>query len=152
MKKDTVIGIAGLIISAIYGFGITNLKNPSEMIFAGTTVFPILITIGAIIFSLLIIARGRMEGKNAQVLKLDPKIVKMMGIFTAVFAVYIAIFNKFGFLISTIAMLTSILFIFNVGKSQRVINLVIGIVFPTLCYVIFAMVFSISLPRGILPF
>jgi hypothetical protein len=152
MKKDTVIGVAGLIISAIYGFGITHLKNPSEMFFAGTTVFPILVTIGAIIFSLLVIARGRMEGQDAEVLELDPKVLKMMGVFTGVFAIYIAVFNKLGFLISTIAMLTSILFIFNVGKSQRIINLVIGIVFPTLCYVIFAMIFSISLPRGILPF
>ncbi|SHJ11651.1 Tripartite tricarboxylate transporter TctB family protein [Dethiosulfatibacter aminovorans DSM 17477] len=152
MKKDTVIGIAGLIISALYGFGITRLSNPSEIFFAGTTVFPILITIGAIIFSLLLIARGQLAGENAPVLEMDSKVLKMMAIFTAVFAVYIVIFNKIGFLISTIAMLTSILFIFNVGKSQRVVNLIIGIVFPVLCYVIFAKIFSISLPRGILPF
>ncbi len=152
MKKDTVIGIAGLLISVIYGIAITGLKNPSEQFFAGTTVFPILITIGAIIFSLLIIARGRMDGENAEVLQLDPKVLKMMGIFTAVFALYIAIFSKIGFLISTIAMLTSLLFIFNIGKSQRITNIIVGIVFPTLCYVIFAKIFSISLPRGILPF
>lgn len=152
MKKDTVIGIAGLIISAIYGFGITQLSNPSEIFFAGTTVFPIIITLGAIIFSILLIARGQLAGENAPVLEMDTKVLKMMGVFTAVFAVYIAVFNKLGFLISTIAMLTSILFIFNVGKSQRIINIIIGIVFPTLCYIIFAKVFSISLPRGILPF
>ncbi|MBN2826431.1 MAG: tripartite tricarboxylate transporter TctB family protein [Tissierellales bacterium] len=152
MKKNTVIGVSGLLISAIYGYGIASLKNPSKLFFAGTTVFPILITFGALIFSVIVILKGHYEGDNAEVLKMDPKVLKMMGVFTVIFSIYIAIFNKVGFLISTIAMLTSLLFIFNIGKSQRIINIIVGIVFPTLCYIIFAKIFSISLPRGILPF
>ena len=122
MKKNTIIGIAGLVISLAYGFGITHLKNPSKFFFAGTTVFPILITIGAILFSIIIIARGYAEGEKAEMLKLDLKVVKMMGIFTGIFIVYIAIFNRIGFLLSTIAMLTSLLFTFKIGKSQRINN------------------------------
>src|SRR6056297_709500 len=152
MKKNNIIGITGLIISAIYGYGITHLRNPSEIFFAGTTVFPILITIGAVVFSIIILVRGCIQGERADTIEFDPKVLKTMGIYTGIFIIYIWIFNKLGFLISTIFMLTSILFTLNKGKSQRVINLIIGIIFPVICYIIFAKIFTISLPRGILPF
>jgi putative tricarboxylic transport membrane protein len=152
MKKNTIIGIAGLIISAIYGYGITGLKNPSEVFMAGTTVFPIFITIGAVVFSLIILIRGFLLGDEAEVLKVDPKVMKVMGIYTGIFIIYTMVFNKLGFLISTILMLTSILFVLNRGKKQRIINLLIGVLFPTISYILFAKIFTISLPRGILPF
>ncbi len=152
MKKNTIIGITGLVISAIYGYGITNLRNPSEVFMAGTTAFPILITIGAVVFSLIILIRGFVQGDRADTVELDPKVLKMMGIYTGIFIIYIWIFNKLGFLISTIFMLTSMLFALNRGKSQRVINIIVGVVFPTICYIVFAKIFTISLPRGILPF
>ena len=152
MKKNNIIGITGLIISAIYGYGITHLRNPSEIFFAGTTVFPILVTVGAVVFSLIILIRGFLQGDKADKIKFDSKVLKMMGIYTGIFIVYIWIFNKIGFLISTIFMLTAMLFTLNKGKSQRTINLIIGIAFPTICYIVFAKIFTISLPRGILPF
>jgi putative tricarboxylic transport membrane protein len=119
---------------------------------AGTTVFPILITAGAVIFSLVILIRGFLQGEQAETITFDKKVLKMMGVFTGIFAIYIIIFNKLGFLISTIFMLSAMLFTLNKGKKQRIINLIIGIVFPVICYVVFAKIFTISLPRGILPF
>lgn len=152
MTKNKIIGIAGLLISAFYGYGITTLKNPTELFIAGTTIFPICVTVGAIIFSLWIMMDDVRHPEKKEYMNLDSKVMKTMGIFTGVFVIYIMIFDKIGFLISTIAMLLSILFIFNIGKSQRVINIIVGVAFPTICYVIFAKLFSISLPRGILPF
>lgn len=152
MTKNKIIGIAGLLIAIFYGYGITTLKNPSTLFIAGTTIFPICVAIGTVIFSLWIMTDDFRHPEKKEYLSLDPKVMKTMGIFTGIFVVYIAVFNKLGFLLSTIGMLLSILFVFNIGKSQRIINLAVGIIFPTLCYGVFAKLFSISLPRGILPF
>lgn len=152
MTENKTIGTAGLIMSAIYGFAAFGLKNPAPSLLIGPTIFPMIITVGTFFFSLLLIAQDYKKDAKKNVIKYDSKVLKAMGMYTGVFTIYILLFEKLGFLISTIMMLTSLLFILNRGKSQYKINLILGFVFPIICYIAFAKIFSISLPRGILPF
>ncbi|HAS79715.1 MAG TPA: hypothetical protein DCR90_02270 [Fusobacteriaceae bacterium] len=152
MTENKTIGIAGIIIATIYGVAAFGLKNPSPSLLIGPTIFPMIITVGTFFFSLVLIAEDYTKNAKKKVIKYDPKVLKAMGMYTGVFAIYILIFEKVGFLISTILMLTSLLFILNKGKSQYKINLILGFLFPLICYIIFAKIFTISLPRGILTF
>lgn len=150
MSKNKIIGIAGLLISAFYGYGIIKLPQAGATFLSGTKIFLILIVFMTVVFSIIIFLQDFKKGAVVDKLVLDKKVLKTIGIYVVIFVIYTLIFETVGFIISTIFLLTALLSILNKGKIKA--NLLIGIIFPITIYLIFAKLFSISLPRGLIRF
>ncbi len=150
MSENKIIGIFGLIITAMYGFAIPGVKNPSPTFLSGTTIFPILVAIGTFVFSAAFFVMDFKEKGKAKKYTPDKKVMKTIGVYLLIFIIYSIIFESVGFILSTLFMLFGILTVLNKGKLK--VNLIISIVFPVIAYAVFAKGFAISLPPGIIYF
>lgn len=150
MSENKIIAIAGLIISAIYGFGIMGVAQAGNTFVSGTKSFPVLILLGAIIFSVIIFLQDYKKGYTIKKLFLDKKVMKTIAMCTVIFIMYSIIFDSVGFLLSTAVMMFALLSVINNGKLKT--NSIVAVIFAVASYGIFAKLLAISLPGGILHF
>lgn len=150
MSENKIIGIIGLAIAVIYGFSITGIQNTGVTFLSGTRIFPIIIAIGTAVFSLIILLQDFKKGEESKKLKIKKKTLQTMGMFLLIFVIYTLIFERVGFILSTALMLFGLLSILNKGKLKT--NILVSVLFPLAAYSIFAKIFAISLPNGILYF
>ena len=80
--------------------------------------------------------------------KADVKNVKYTILVMAVFAVYIFLISKIGYLVSTILFAFSIVTILK--DTTFTVKILFSIIFPVSLYLLFTYVFKVSLPEGIL--
>lgn len=147
---DLISGIVMLLIS-IYVY-VSALSFPkAEYQLAGPAFYPQLMAILLALISVTLIYRSVRRLKNKEEcrkVKVDnPAIVIAV---MAVTLLYILVLKTLGFLITTFLYLTALVFIMQPEKKKIVTNLLVSSIMTGAVYVIFAKLFSASLPQGIL--
>jgi len=144
-------GIASLVIGVGYTLMAYLLPKATFGSLSGHTVFPLIVGIGMTILgvALTILEFGKREkAKDADKVKL-PKTLSRYGkeILISIVAsiVYAMIFERAGYVISTILYLGTILFLIN-GKKGAVVNVLVAVFFSVGVYALFAYVLGIQLP------
>jgi putative tricarboxylic transport membrane protein len=113
-------------------------------------IFPFMLGFILLVLSLGLIARELKEVRGKNEKESAPPFYKESGfnkiLMTCVFAVlYALIFNKAGYVISTIIFLELELILFN-GKENWKVNTAVALVFSLFIYIIFSKVLGVFLP------
>lgn len=113
-------------------------------------VVPYVLGVLLLILSIILFFEKDQENDDQDsVIKLDINSLKMLGIISSFFILYVLLFEVLGFIIS------SMIFIFIctlvLGYKRHIVNIIVSIITPVVFYCIFELL-QISLPKGILPF
>lgn len=151
MNANRIVGLFGLVISVVYLFGAMKIPLASLSDPIGPRGFPILLSVFGIIVSVVILLQHKfvkgIKNINIKVGKGQMNLI----VYTAVFCVlYALMFDRVGFLLSTILFLFGILFKTNENKLKQ--NIIISLSFGIGLYVVFAKMLTLSLPKGIFYF
>ncbi|MEG9295485.1 tripartite tricarboxylate transporter TctB family protein [Mangrovibacillus sp. Mu-81] len=120
-----------------------NLGNPN-----GPLYFPIGLSAFMLIFSIFYLFQ---EWKNINRPNMDIKLLlegrtpKLIGLTVLYGAIYALIFERIGFLLSTILFLGALLFTVN-GIKKAVVNVIVAISFSFLSWYAFSVLLGVSLP------
>jgi len=151
MTMNLITGIASIVIGAAYTLMAYLLPRAPFGDPARHLVFPIIVGLCMIVLGLaqtLVALSKRSSSKEAKVV--IPKTLSRYGkeIAATIGAsiVYALIFEKAGYVISTILYLGTILFLINRGKKGAATNVMVAVVFSVGIYALFAYVLGIQLP------
>ncbi|MCG8569608.1 MAG: tripartite tricarboxylate transporter TctB family protein [Spirochaetes bacterium] len=152
MNLSMLSGIIMFFVSIIYFIFTLLLPNASVGQYPmEPKIFPLALSILMFLFSIGLIIRDYMEirKRNSTSQKQDKiqkdKYLKKILLISALAIVYALLFNRVGYIISTILFLEGVLFVFN-GWSKWKINTLIAIVFSIVVYIIFAKLLNVYLP------
>ena len=148
MSKNRILGLFGLLVTALYGVETFKMKEAGANFLSGTKIFPLMIITGTLVFSVMILMQDYIQNAEPQKLVLDRKVMKTIGICTAVFIGYTMVFNFLGYILSTILMLFALMSIINKGKIKQ--NAIVSVTFSIVAYAVFAKLLAISLPPGLI--
>jgi len=155
MTMNLITGIAAMAIGAIYTLMALLLPRSPFGDPIRHMIFPIIVGVGMVALGLaMTISESLKLPKTKESAKVAlPKTMSLYGkeiLFTiAASLVYALIFERAGYVVSTILYLGSILFLIN-GKKGAVVNVLVAVVFSVSVYALFAYALGIQLPR--LPF
>lgn len=140
---DKIFSIILCLISAVVYYS----ASQFDMSYIGDTglgpdFFPKVVSVILIVLSILIFISNGKDKKTEK----NPNI-KYTLITIGIFAVYIVLIGKIGYLVSTI--LFSFAIISLLKKDSIVLKVVYSIIFPVGLYLLFTYVFKVSLPTGI---
>ncbi|MCI6151763.1 MAG: tripartite tricarboxylate transporter TctB family protein [Fusobacterium perfoetens] len=146
---EKVFSILLCIISAVVYYSASNF----DMSYIGDSglgpdFFPKVISVILFILSALIFIFKVMEDKKGEAKENNGQNPKATLLTIGVFAVYIFLIGKIGYLTSTI--LFSFVVISILKKNSLVLKIVYSIIFPLGLYLLFTYAFKVSLPVGIL--
>ncbi len=140
---DKIFSIILCLISAVVYYS----ASQFDMSYIGDTglgpdFFPKVVSVILIVLSILIFISNGKDKKTEK----NPNI-KYTLITIGIFAVYIVLIGKIGYLVSTI--LFSFAIISLLKKDSIVLKVVYSIIFPVGLYLLFTYAFKVSLPTGI---
>lgn len=140
---DKIFSIILCMISAVVYYS----ASQFDMSYIGDTglgpdFFPKVVSVILIVLSILIFISNGKDKKTEK----NPNI-KYTLITIGIFAVYIVLIGKIGYLVSTI--LFSFAIISLLKKDSIVLKVVYSIIFPVGLYLLFTYAFKVSLPTGI---
>lgn len=140
---DKIFSIILCLISAVVYYS----ASQFDMSYIGDTglgpdFFPKVVSVILIVLSILIFISNGKDKKTEK----NPN-VKYTLITIVIFAVYIVLIGKIGYLVSTI--LFSFAIISLLKKDSIVLKVVYSIIFPVGLYLLFTYAFKVSLPTGI---
>ena len=86
------------------------------------------------------------NSKDRKKFKLDNDVIKIL--LTSLFAlIYALLFNRLGYVISTVIFLQSVLWLFNGFKDKKwILNTIISVVFGVSVYILFSVILGVYLP------
>lgn|SRR5699024_1052291 len=137
----TVIGAVFFILSI--NLPRSPLGNPNEL-----TYFPMMIAIMILVLGIVYLIRElklRKEEFKAFKLVRVPETLKRLIISVLLMLGYTLIFERIGFLISTMLFLGALLFLLN-GKSRWKLNIITSVLFAFISWYSFAVLLQVSLP------
>jgi len=149
MSKTISTGLVALLFGIIYSFQAFQLPKATVGNALAPLYFPLGLGILMAIFGFILIVQDIM--KNGIVIKKTNKTAKIsytakMITYTSVISIlYALIFDKVGYVISTILFMAAILFAIN-GKKQWKINMIVSISFALIIYISFSKLLGIILP------
>lgn len=154
LTKNRLTGLVSLLLGIIYFFATRNLPETAVADPIGPRAFPYIIASGMIIVGLVLaLKREPLTEKNRAVifnLSTEKELMINIGYTCVAGIVFGLILEPVGYLISTFAFMTAMMFITN---GRRILyNLSIGLLFAVTTYVLFFILLEVSLPRGILTF
>lgn len=154
LTKNRLTGLMSLLLGIIYFFATRNLPETAVADPIGPRAFPYIIATGMIIVGLVLaLKREPLTEKNRAVifnLSTEKELMINIGYTCVAGIVFGLILEPVGYLISTFAFMTAMMFITN---GRRILyNLSIGLLFAVTTYVLFFILLEVSLPRGILTF
>lgn len=154
LTKNRLTGLVSLLLGIIYFFATRNLPETAVADPIGPRAFPYIIASGMIIIGLVLaLKREPLTEKNRAVifnLSTEKELMINIGYTCVAGIVFGLILEPVGYLISTFAFMTAMMFITN---GRRILyNLSIGLLFAVTTYVLFFILLEVSLPRGILTF
>ena len=154
LTKNRLTGLVSLLLGIIYFFATRNLPETAVADPIGPRAFPYIIATGMIIVGLVLaLKREPLTEKNRAVifnLSTEKELMINIGYTCVAGIVFGLILEPVGYLISTFAFMTAMMFITN---GRRILyNLSIGLLFAVTTYVLFFILLEVSLPRGILIF
>jgi putative tricarboxylic transport membrane protein len=120
-----------------------NLGDPN-----GPMYFPVGLSILMIIFSVIYLFQElkRLHEKNEGIKEmLEGRTPKLIGLTVLYGAVYAMIFERFGFLFSTILFLGALLFTLN-GRKKWLVNILVTVISSFILWYAFSVLLGVSLP------
>lgn len=116
---------------------------PSEGLI-GPGFFPILTSIGIILFAVVDILSGKKTELTLTNLDFGPPVVVLI-----LLVVYILLMPVLGFLVDSMILLPVLLYYSNVRSKSVIVGLSVGL--PILLFYVFVRIFFVRLPEGIVP-
>lgn len=150
MTQNRIISTVGLLITIIYGFSTVSARGAGATFLSGTKAFPTMVIIFTGLLSLVIFFQDYHGKEKSSKIKLDKKVLITILKCTVIFVVYALIFEKLGYILSTVLLLIGLLSILNQGKLKQ--NIIISVAFSVIAFIIFSKLLAISLPPGIINF
>lgn len=141
---NSVVGIIFIIFSLFWNTLINNLPQGTKLAAYGPRFFPRIVTSSIIIIAILLIIQD-MFSKNEKIKFIYEKADALMVIgLIAVMIAYLLVMPIFGYLVSTIAALAAILWLFGLRDIKTFI--LVSVLFPVLSNVLFHVVLKVNLP------
>jgi putative tricarboxylic transport membrane protein len=152
MNYSALSGIISVILGAVYAIQAYNLPRASIGKPMAPLIFPLGLGVLMIIFGTVQIIRSVRVGEFAFIEEMKGKkhgvsySAKIIAFTCFIAVVYALLFNRIGYVFSTIFFLGSLLFAVN-GVQRWKTNLAVSIVFSLSVYVLFSKVLGLILPR-----
>ncbi|ALM82260.1 tripartite tricarboxylate transporter TctB family protein [Bordetella sp. N] len=149
------LGVVALIIALIYGWGISQIPVLQFGDPLGPRLFPEVLTVALIVIGIALIVQGR--GRAAlradwvrfyrYVRGQDFRVLLTVSIWTGL---YFLFFETLGYALATAAFLLGLILRFH--RGNRYVGAAVAILFAGGSYLLFAGLFGVPLPAGLLPF
>lgn len=152
---NIVLACTAFLIAGLYTFGIFQIPLLGFGDPLGPRLFPTILAGSLVLIgiALFIEARG-VRTKGADLSRLvayirgsDFRTVTIVVVWTGL---YFLVFTPLGYLVSTTTLLVGLILVFN--RGSRLVGGGVALIFPTVTYFLFAGLFGVPLPSGILPF
>lgn len=145
MRSDYIVGIFGILFGAIYSIQSillpkASIGNPWAPIY-----FPVTLGVLMIGFGILLLLKGLKQKKEGTGLYFPREALILISGTLLVCAVYAFIFERIGFIASTIIFMASVLTLINEFKNWKT-NLAVAVCFTLLIWSVFEKLFYINLP------
>lgn len=152
MNLSALTGIIATLIGAFYtltafGFKDASIGNP-----LAPKIMPLGLGVLMMVFGILLTLIELKKGgliKAGQPLIKDPETLRVTALLSAACILYAVIFEKAGYVISTIIFLELVMFVFGGFKDWK-LNTVVAVCFSVSVYVVFSKLLGITLP--VMPF
>lgn len=154
LGNNTLIGIAVLVLAALYLWFTRDIATPSFGGPVNARVFPFLIGGALALVGLSFLIPARRSNSQVPTSEVDDGEVEpvhypvLAGLVLWTMAYYLA-FERAGFILATVVYLGGLLIYFHPGHPKT--NLLVAILFPVGCYILFSRWLGLVLPHGILP-
>ncbi|KYO66990.1 tripartite tricarboxylate transporter TctB family protein [Thermovenabulum gondwanense] len=150
MKKDMVTGLSAIILGLLYTYKALSLPkasigNPMAPLYFPLSLGVLMILIGVIVVIVEKSTKIISESKKEAIDEKDKGYIKLIIGTIIASIIYAILFDKIGFIISTILFLSFILFMIN-GKEKWVTNIIVSVLFTFSVWYIFEKLINISLP------
>ncbi len=152
---NIALGLSAFLIAALYAFGIFQIPLLGFGDPLGPRLFPSILAISLVLIGIILLIEGRQLRTFradytrfvAYVKDTDFRIVFSVILWTGL---YFAAFAPVGYLLSTAIFLLGLVLAFH--RGSRFAGTTVAILFAAGSYFLFAGLFGVPLPRGILPF
>lgn len=149
MNGNLIVGIASTTVGIIYSINAMTIPkaavgNPLAPIYFPLGIGVLMGVIGVILI-VQSLARGNSLSANEKRTSKDKGYPKLIAITVAICLVYAFIFNRAGYLVSTLLFLGSILFLVN-GRKGWLVNILVTVIFTFGIQYLFEKVLMIGLP------
>lgn len=152
MTITTITGIVSILLGVVYTAQAWVLPRATIGNPLGPILFPLILGVGITVLGALLLVQEHLRVKG---LPADGKASvsftltvfgKSIAIVTGFCVLYVVLFERLGYVLSTFLFLGSVLFLFN-GKGRWKITLIVATCFSVGVYVLFGSVLGIQLPR-----
>ena len=152
MMIDRIIGALMLLLAAIYLYATAQIPTLEIGDPLGPKAFPILLGIALILAAILLLIETLKTGSApaAGAAPEDRRHLWLIGGVTLWTALYFGVFDRAGYLVSTVVYLLVLTAVFNRGKWLA--NVLTSVLFAVGSYVLFVKILGVTLPTGVLSF
>ncbi|MNI20701.1 Tripartite tricarboxylate transporter TctB family protein [compost metagenome] len=152
---NIILGLGAFLVAGLYTFGIFQIPLLGFGDPLGPRLFPSILAGSLLLIGVALLIEARsIQGKGADLSRLFAyfKSSDFRTITTVVgcTGLYFLTFAPLGYLVSTTILLFGLIFVFH--RGSRLVGGSVALVFPTATYFLFAGLFGVPLPSGILPF
>ncbi len=161
MTNNLATGLISLVLGVVYLFMTLRLPDVSIGDPLGPKLFPMIVGVGALVSGVLLVAgelraaksggRQRADEETAVERSARKALYGKIGLTILAGMMYGFILDTLGYLISTFVFMMILMCLVNTIRRMAE-NLIISLGFSVVTYVLFATIFQVSLPRGILAF
>lgn len=143
-RSDVLSGTIVSLVGLIFLLSTIGMRKPR--IGLGSAGFPRLVTVCMIISGVLLIVRALLSKKeHAARSRIDSRFVFSLVGLTISFILYVYLFEKLGFILTTGLLLFFAMYVF--GSKKILLNAVLSVVTSIAIYYVFTIIFKIPLPR-----
>lgn len=143
-RSDVLSGAIVSLVGLIFLLSTIGMRKPR--IGLGSAGFPRLVTVCLIICGVLLIVRALLSKKErAARSRIDSRFVFSLVGLTVSFVLYVYLFKKLGFILTTGPLLFFAMYVF--GSKKILLNAVLSVVTSIAIYYVFTIIFKIPLPR-----
>ncbi|MGB9790150.1 MAG: tripartite tricarboxylate transporter TctB family protein [Thermotoga caldifontis] len=143
-RSDVLSGAIVSLVGLIFLLNTIGMRKPR--IGLGSAGFPRLVTVCLIICGVLLIVRALLSKKErAARSRIDSRFVFSLVGLTVSFVLYVYLFKKLGFILTTGPLLFFAMYVF--GSKKILLNAVLSVVTSIAIYYVFTIIFKIPLPR-----
>ncbi|WP_041077135.1 tripartite tricarboxylate transporter TctB family protein [Thermotoga caldifontis] len=143
-RSDVLSGAIVSLVGLIFLLSTIGMRKPR--IGLGSAGFPRLVTVCLIICGVLLIVRALLSKKErAARSRIDSSFVFSLVGLTVSFVLYVYLFKKLGFILTTGPLLFFAMYVF--GSKKILLNAVLSVVTSIAIYYVFTIIFKIPLPR-----
>jgi len=161
LTKNLVTGLISLVLGVVYLFMTLRLPDVSIGDPLGPKLFPMIVGVGALLSGVLLVAGELRAAKSGRRQRADEEtaversarkaLYGKIGLTILAGLVYGLLLDTVGYLISTFVFMMILMCLVNTIRRMAE-NTIISLGFSVITYVLFATIFQVSLPRGILAF